>query len=55
MLESNLIDALRSRGMSFTVKELRRALLKLELTGYVRVFSLDEERRIIELVGEAVS
>lgn len=51
MLESNLVDALRNRGLSFTSKELRSALLKLEISGYLRVFSLDEERRIIELVG----
>ncbi len=51
MLESVLLDTLKNRGINVTQREVRRALLKLEITGYVRVTSLDEERKIIELVN----
>mgnify|MGYP001046036142 CR=1 FL=1 len=51
MLESVLLDNLKNRGINATQREVRRALLKLEVTGYIRVTSLDEERKIIELVN----
>ena len=52
LIESNLVDALRSKGFSFTTSDLHKALLKLEFTGKIRVFSLDEERKIIELIEQ---
>jgi repressor of nif and glnA expression len=51
MLESVLLDNLKNRGINAAQREVRRALLKLEVTGYIRVTSLDEERKIIELVN----
>jgi len=55
MLESSLLDNLKNRGITVTQREVRRALLKLEVTGYLRVTSLDEERKIIELVNSKES
>ncbi len=51
ILENALIDALKNRGLSINQREVRRVLLKLEVTGYIRVTSLDEERKIIELIN----
>lgn len=55
ILESALLEALKNRGILTTQRELRYALLKLEITGYVRVTSLDEERKIIEIVNSKES
>jgi len=50
MLESALLDALNTRDRSVSARELREALLVLEVRGLVRVHSLDEERRLVMLV-----
>jgi len=49
-LESKLLEELRSKGFDVTLPELRQVLMKLEIRDKVRVLSLDEERRIIELL-----
>ncbi len=55
MLESALLETLRKRGINATQRELRNALLKLEITGYIRVTSLDEERKLIEIANKEES
>ncbi|MEM2041441.1 MAG: hypothetical protein QXI52_06000 [Nitrososphaerota archaeon] len=55
MLESALLETLRKRGINATQRELRNALLKLEITGYIRVTSLDEERKLIEIANKEKS
>jgi len=49
-MESVLLDELRKRGFDITMPELRQMLMKLEIRDKVRVLSLDEERRIVELL-----
>ncbi len=49
-LESNLLEELRKRGFDITAPELRQMLMKLEIRDKVRVLSLDEERRVVELL-----
>ncbi len=51
MMESQLHKALQSKGRDISLNELRRALLVLELNGILRVHSLDEERKLVTLVG----
>lgn len=50
MMESDLLEALNTRGREVGVKELRNALLVLEIRGLVRIHSLDEERRLVVLL-----
>ena len=50
-MEANLLEELRKRGFDLDIHELRRMLMKLEIRDKVRVLSLDEERRVIELVA----
>jgi len=49
-MESVLLEELRKRGFDITLPELRQMLMKLEIRDKVRVLSLDEERRIVELL-----
>lgn len=49
-LESNLLEELRKRGFDITSSDLRQMLMKLEIRDKVRVLSLDEERRVVELI-----
>jgi len=49
-MESVLLDELRKRGFDIAMPELRQMLMKLEIRDKVRVLSLDEERRIVELL-----
>ncbi|MCL7403523.1 MAG: hypothetical protein LZ172_04150, partial [Thaumarchaeota archaeon] len=48
-LEENLLEELRKRGIEVTQSELRSILMKLEIHDKVRVLSLDEEKKLIEL------
>jgi len=50
-MESNLLEELRKRGFDVTLPELRQMLMKLEIRDKVRVLSLDEERRVVELIA----
>lgn len=50
-MELNLLEELRKRGFDIDIHELRQMLMKLEIRDKVRVLSLDEERRVIELVA----
>ncbi|MEM0482674.1 MAG: hypothetical protein QXM16_07320 [Nitrososphaerota archaeon] len=50
MMESALLEALNTRGRVTSAKELREALIVLEVRGLVRVHSLDEERRLVVLL-----
>lgn len=52
-LESDLIEELKKRDVELTLPELRNILMKLEIHDKVRVLSLDEERKIVELLTEA--
>lgn len=49
-MESNLLEELRKRGFDVDLPELRNMLMKLEIRDKVRVLSLDEERRVVELL-----
>ncbi|MCS7132262.1 MAG: hypothetical protein N3F65_01350 [Nitrososphaeria archaeon] len=49
-LEVNLLEELKKRGFDITASELRQMLMKLEIRDKVRVLSLDEERRVVELL-----
>lgn len=49
-LESILLEELRKRGFDITALELRRMLMRLEIRDKLRVLSLDEERRVVELL-----
>ncbi|MDW8043793.1 MAG: hypothetical protein RMJ30_06110 [Nitrososphaerota archaeon] len=51
MMESSLLKSLQSRYKDVTLSELRKALLVMELNGVIRVHSLDEERKLISVVG----
>ncbi|MCS7095416.1 MAG: hypothetical protein NZ988_06410 [Thaumarchaeota archaeon] len=51
MMESSLIKTLQSRYRDVTLMEVRKALLVMELNGIVRVHSLDDERKLISVVG----
>ncbi|MEN3048552.1 MAG: hypothetical protein ABDH63_07230 [Candidatus Caldarchaeales archaeon] len=51
MMESSLMKSLQSRYREVTLSELRKALLVMELNGIIRVHSLDEERKLISVVG----
>ncbi|MEM0444765.1 MAG: hypothetical protein QXO86_03075 [Nitrososphaerota archaeon] len=50
MIESALLESLNTRGRELSPKELRNALLVLEVRGLVRIHSLDEERRLVVLL-----
>jgi len=57
-MESALLEELRKRGFDISIPELRQMLMKLEIRDKVRVLSLDEERRVVELAqrrGRGVS
>jgi len=49
-LEQNLLDEVRKRGLEISHEILTQTLLKLEIHGKVRVLSLDQQRRVVELV-----
>ncbi|MEN2974038.1 MAG: hypothetical protein ABDH32_00470 [Candidatus Caldarchaeales archaeon] len=49
-LEENLLEELRKKGIDITLTNLRSILMKLEIHDKIRVFSLDEERKLIELI-----
>ncbi len=49
-MESNLLEELRKRGFDIDSPKLRNMLMKLEIRDKIRVLSLDEERRVIELL-----
>jgi len=49
-LEENLLDELKKRGIEVTQSDLRSILMKLEIHDKVRVLSLDEEKKLIELI-----
>jgi len=51
-LEENILEELRKRGVEVTQSELRSVLMKLEIHDKVRVLSLDEERKLIELISK---
>ncbi|MCS7136752.1 MAG: hypothetical protein NZ941_00100 [Candidatus Caldarchaeum sp.] len=53
MMLQVLYDDLRRHEPRATVQELLQALMKLEIHGKVRVSSLDEERKVVELVESA--
>lgn len=52
MMESALLEALNTRSRSMSYKELREALIVLEVRGLVRIHSLDEDRRLIVLLEQ---
>lgn len=49
-MEENLLEELKKRGIEINQSELRSVLMKLEIHDKVRVLSLDEERKLIELI-----
>lgn len=49
-MEPALLDELKKRGFDVTLPELRQMLMKLEIRDKIRVLSLDEERRVVELL-----
>ncbi|MEM0384784.1 MAG: hypothetical protein QXS57_04355 [Candidatus Caldarchaeum sp.] len=49
MLQS-LYDDLKRQEPRTSLQEILQALMKLEIHGKVRVSSLDEERKVVELV-----
>lgn len=49
-LEENLLEELKKRGIDVTQSGLRSVLMKLEIHDKVRVLSLDEEKKLIELI-----
>jgi len=49
-LEENLLEELKKRGIDVTPSDLRSVLMKLEIHDKVRVLSLDEEKKLIELI-----
>ncbi len=50
-LEQNLLEELKKkRDVELSLPELRHILMKLEIHDKVRVLSLDEERKVVELV-----
>jgi len=49
MLQS-LYDEIRRSDPKPTLQDLLQTLMKLEIHGKVRVSSLDEERKVVELV-----
>jgi len=49
-LEENLLEELKKRGIEVTQSDLRSVLMKLEIHDKVRVLSLDEEKKLIELI-----
>ncbi|MCS7142569.1 MAG: hypothetical protein NZ920_02060 [Aigarchaeota archaeon] len=51
MLNVNLVDYLRGKGLQYSGEEVMKALLVLEVMGKLRVISLDEERKVIELIS----
>lgn len=49
-MELSLLDELKKRGFDVSLPELRNMIMKLEIRDKVRVLSLDEERRVVELL-----
>ncbi|MEM2237708.1 MAG: hypothetical protein QXR26_05970 [Candidatus Caldarchaeum sp.] len=45
-----LYDEVRRNEPKSTIQDLLQSLMKLEIHGKVRVSSLDEERKVVELV-----
>lgn len=52
-LEENLLEELKKRDVELTLPELRGILMKLEIHDKVRVLSLDEERKVVELLAKS--
>jgi Fe2+ or Zn2+ uptake regulation protein len=52
-LLQNLYDEYRRRDPKITMSQLLQILMKLEIHGKVRVSSLDEERKVVELLEQA--
>ena len=50
-LELNLLEELKKRDVVLSLPELRHLLMKLEIHDKVRVLSLDEERKLVELIA----
>jgi len=44
-----LYEEVRRENSQITLKDLLQMLMKLEINGKVRVSSLDEERKVVEL------
>ncbi len=52
-LLQNLYDEYRRHDPKITMSQLLQILMKLEIHGKVRVSSLDEERKVVELLERA--
>ncbi|MCX8192649.1 MAG: hypothetical protein N3G77_02430 [Nitrososphaeria archaeon] len=52
-LEENLLEELKKKGIEITLTNLRSILMKLEIHDKIRVFSLDEDKKLIELVQKS--
>ena len=52
-MEQSLLDELRKRGEDVSLEELRKSLMRLEIHGFVRVLSLDAERKVVELIEKS--
>ncbi len=52
-LLQNLYDEYRRDDPKITMSQLLQTLMKLEIHGKVRVSSLDEERKVVELLEQA--
>lgn len=50
IMEENLLEELKKRGVEITQSNLRSILMKLEIHDKIRVISLDEDRKLIELI-----
>ncbi|MEM2496088.1 MAG: hypothetical protein QW048_04430 [Nitrososphaerota archaeon] len=52
-MEENLLEELKKRGVEITQSNLRSILMKLEIHDKIRVISLDEDRKLIELIAKS--
>ncbi|MEM0348614.1 MAG: hypothetical protein QXD24_00320 [Candidatus Caldarchaeum sp.] len=48
----NLLDEMKRHQSKLSTMELLQMLMKLEIHGKVRVSTLDEERKVVELLAE---
>ncbi|MEM4458673.1 MAG: hypothetical protein QXN23_07650 [Candidatus Caldarchaeum sp.] len=48
----NLLDEMKRHQSKLSTMELLQMLMKLEIHGKVRVSTLDEERKVVELLPE---
>ncbi|MCF8885493.1 MAG: hypothetical protein QXK95_04080 [Nitrososphaerota archaeon] len=53
IMEENLLEELKKRGVEITQSNLRSILMKLEIHDKIRVISLDEDRKLIELIAKS--